>query len=159
MRTSRVPRWLGHYDLMVRSLRDTEIAELLDSAVIARLATIDADGYPHITPIWFLWTGGAFHLTSYSGRPHLARIRAEPRVGLVVDVEHELRADGERPNRQVRVIGDAGLSVDADRAWTERIRDKYIDRTVAPRATERHPVRERILITVTPRALTAVASI
>jgi len=23
-----------------------------------RIATIDADGYPHVTPLWFLWADG-----------------------------------------------------------------------------------------------------
>ncbi|MET9029734.1 pyridoxamine 5'-phosphate oxidase family protein [Nocardia sp. NPDC004168] len=144
---------------MVRALRDAEITELLDADVVARLATIDPDGYPHVTPIWFFWVAGAFYLTSYANRPHLERIRANPRVGLVIDVEDELRADGERPNRQVRVIGDATLSVDASGSWTQRIRRKYVDHTIAPAAARRYPVRERVLITVLPRDITAVASV
>ncbi|WP_083444307.1 MULTISPECIES: pyridoxamine 5'-phosphate oxidase family protein [Gordonia] len=57
---------------------DNGIAELLnrDRDTLARLTTVDTDGYPHVTPIGFLWTSGRFHLTS---RPHLARIRANPR--------------------------------------------------------------------------------
>lgn len=149
----------GSMKLMVRSLQNAEIAELLDADVVARLATIDVDGYPHVTPIWFLWVAGAFYLTSYTDRPHLQRIRTNPRVGLVVDVEDELRADGERPNRQVRVIGNATLSVDTSSIWTQRIRRKYIDHTVAPGAAHSNPVRERVLITVLPHDVTAVASI
>jgi hypothetical protein len=111
---------------MVRPLGKEEIAGLLASDVIARVATIDADGYPHVTPLWFLWADGAFHLTSDAGRPHLARLRANPRAGLVIDVEGEQCADGERPNRQVRAVGDAVLSPDVGGAWTVRIWGKYI---------------------------------
>ncbi|TQM25935.1 pyridoxamine 5'-phosphate oxidase family protein [Nocardia bhagyanarayanae] len=84
---------------MVRRLKTTEIAELLNTDAVARLATIDVDGYPHVMPIWFLWAADVFYFTSYPDRPHLERIRNNPRVGLVIDVEDRLRADGERPNR------------------------------------------------------------
>ncbi|MGD0700506.1 MAG: pyridoxamine 5'-phosphate oxidase family protein [Trebonia sp.] len=40
---------------MVRPLSDEEIAGLLARDVVARVATIDACGYPHVTPLWFLW--------------------------------------------------------------------------------------------------------
>ncbi|MFJ9369942.1 pyridoxamine 5'-phosphate oxidase family protein [Nocardia sp. NPDC101769] len=143
----------------MRSLEDPEVGELLSLDVVAHLATIDSEGYPHVTPIWFLWSDGAFHLTSYTGRPHLGRIMRNPRVGLVIDVEGALRADGERPNKQVRVIGDAKVSDDSNAIWTQRIRAKYIDASIAPGAVGWVPDRERRLITVSPRKITAVASV
>lgn len=136
----------------MRKLREDEIADLLASDVVAHLATVDSAGYPHVTPIWFLWSDGAFHLTSFIDRPHLDRIRCNPRVGLVVEIEDALRPDGERPNQQIRVIGDATVSVDPDGEWTRRIRRKYIGEPVAPE-------RERALITVVPKVFHAVASV
>jgi nitroimidazol reductase NimA-like FMN-containing flavoprotein (pyridoxamine 5'-phosphate oxidase superfamily) len=94
----------------MRKLREDEIVELLARDVVAHLATVDSAGYPHVTPIWFLWSDRAFHLTSFIGRPHLDRIRSNPRVGLVVDIEDALRPDGERPNQQIRVLGDATVA-------------------------------------------------
>jgi nitroimidazol reductase NimA-like FMN-containing flavoprotein (pyridoxamine 5'-phosphate oxidase superfamily) len=52
---------------MVRSLNVEEIAGLLARDVVARVATIDADGYPHVTPLWFLWADGAFTLRAMPG--------------------------------------------------------------------------------------------
>lgn len=118
----------------MRRLERPEIDALLNLDVVARLATIDSDGYPHVTPIWFLWESGRFHLTSFSTRPHLRRIARNPKVGLVIDIEGELRTDGERPNRQVRVIGDA---------------------SIAERAVD----QQRSLIVVTPRDIVGVASV
>jgi nitroimidazol reductase NimA-like FMN-containing flavoprotein (pyridoxamine 5'-phosphate oxidase superfamily) len=69
---------------VARPLREEEIAGLLARDVVARVATIDADGYPHVTPLWFLWADGAIHLASDAGRPHLARLRDNPRAGLVI---------------------------------------------------------------------------
>ena len=67
-------------------------------------ATIDRDGYPHVTPIWFIWQDGRFYLTSYSTRPHVRRCIENPRCGLVVDSEYRSRSDCERPYRDRSVI-------------------------------------------------------
>ena len=39
----------------LRTLSQQEIAHLLHLAIPAQLATLDAAGFPRITPIWFLW--------------------------------------------------------------------------------------------------------
>jgi nitroimidazol reductase NimA-like FMN-containing flavoprotein (pyridoxamine 5'-phosphate oxidase superfamily) len=54
-----------------RRLSDEEIEALLALDIPARLATIDPHGFPHVTPLWFVWDDAAFHLTSYSW--HAAR--------------------------------------------------------------------------------------
>lgn len=145
---------------MARPLSDTETADLLASDTVARLATIDASGYPDVTPLWFLWADGAFHLASDAGRPHLTRIRANPRVGLVIDVEAGQRPDGQRPNKQIRAVGNATLAPDTGAIWTRRIWDKYIDGPTARNALdERLGDRQRVLIRVAPIRMIAVASV
>lgn len=76
-----------------------------------------------------------------------------------MDAEDPLRPDGERPNRQLRVVGDATLSPDPDGIWTARVRSRYLDARIAPGAAGRPPPRARTLITVTPRCLRAIASV
>lgn len=145
---------------MTRPLNDEETADLLASDTVARLATIDASGYPHVTPLWFLWADGVFHLASDAGRPHLARLRANPRAGLVIDVEAAQRPDGQRPNKQVRAVGNATLTPDTGAAWTRRIWDKYINGPAARNALNEHlGDRQRVLITITPVRMTAIASV
>ncbi|MFI9505294.1 pyridoxamine 5'-phosphate oxidase family protein [Nocardia sp. NPDC052566] len=139
----------------MRTLRPAEVAGLLATDIVAHLATIDAAEYPHVTPIWFLWDDGIFRLTSFAGRPHLRRILANPRVGLVIDREAAPRADGQRPNRQLRVIGDAELAADPDGRWTQRIREKYSP----ARAALGDAGRARVLITITPKLVVALASV
>jgi Pyridoxamine 5'-phosphate oxidase len=112
-----------------------------------------------VTPLWFLWADGAFHLTSDAGRPYLARLRANPRAGLVIDAEGEQRADGERPNRQVRAVGDAVLRPDVGGAWTMRIWGKYIDGSAAADLAARLRGRQRVLIRIVPSRVIAVASV
>ncbi|MET0897609.1 MAG: pyridoxamine 5'-phosphate oxidase family protein [Mycobacterium sp.] len=138
----------------MRRLTTNEIDTLLAADVVARLATVDTGGFPHLTPLWFLWADGVFLLTSYAGRPHLDRIGGDPRVGLLIDVEEPQRRDDERPNRQIRVVGTAAVSVDVDGEYTDRIRAKYLGAVTTPAAG-----RARMLITVVPQRWHAVASV
>jgi hypothetical protein len=99
----------------------------------------------------FLREDGAFHLASDAGRPHLARLQANPRAGLVIDIEAGQRPDGQRPNKQIRAVSDATLTPDTGAAWTRRIWDKYINGPTARNALdERLGDRQRMLIRISP---------
>jgi nitroimidazol reductase NimA-like FMN-containing flavoprotein (pyridoxamine 5'-phosphate oxidase superfamily) len=137
-----------------------EIHELLRGDHIARLATIDAAGFPHVTPLRFLWEHEVFHLARDTGRPHLTRIQANPRVGLVIDIQNPERGDGERPNRQVRVVGNAELHHDTDGAWSRRSWAKYMSGQPDPATLSRRlEGRDRTLILIRPNRLIGAASI
>jgi len=142
-----------------RKMSADEIDALLSIAVPAHLATIDHDGFPHVTPLWFIWADGAFYLTSIFDRPHLRRLAANPRAAICVDVEEPERDDGQRPNRQVRAIGTAEMSADDDGLWTGRITDKYVS---GPAAASMHAARvadQRVVIRLKPDRFVAVASV
>jgi hypothetical protein len=55
--------------LRPRPLTAEERAQLLDLEHPAHLASIDPGGFPHITPIWFVWDGAAFVMTSLPDPP------------------------------------------------------------------------------------------
>jgi len=66
-------------------------AALVESARVARLATIAPDGRPHLVPVCFAWTEGRFAI-AIDEKPKrsgpLARVRnieRDPRVTLLVD--------------------------------------------------------------------------
>lgn len=142
-----------------RPLTPEEIEALLALDVPARLATIDAAGFPHVTPLWFVWAEGAFHMTSFPDRPHLRRLGANPHAGLCIDVEEPERGDGERPNRQVRAIGQAELLADAGGAWTRRITEKYVRGPAAPARSAARSADERVVVRLRPRRVVAVTSL
>jgi len=142
-----------------RRLDATEIETLLTLDVPAHLATLDDSGFPHVTPLWFIWEDGRFYMTSIADRPHLERLSHNPHTGLCIDTEDPERPDGQRPNRQVRAIGDAELFPDRQAEWTTRITEKYVRgaataATVATRAAD-----ERVVIRLRPMRLAAVASL
>lgn len=88
------------------------------SARVARLATVGADGRPHLVPITFALTGSTI-VTAVDAKPkttaalrRLANIAANPRVSVLVDHYDEdwtrlwwARADG---RARVLTAGDAG---------------------------------------------------
>ncbi len=132
---------------------------LLVADVPARLATLDRQGFPHVAPLWFIWTDGAFFLTSFPDRLHVRRLERDPRAGICVDVEAPEREDGERPNRQVRAVGSAELFADDRGVWTRRITRKYITGAVAAERAEQRAAQPRTVIRLAPARLVAVASV
>lgn len=98
-------------------------------------------------------------MTSIADRPHLQRLSRNPRAGLCIDTEDHERDDGQRPNRQVRAIGDAELFRDDRATWTTRITEKYLHGPAAAASVAARAADERIVICLRPTRLVAVASV
>ena len=49
------------------------------------LTTVDADGQPQSSPVWFVWHDDAVHIASEPTATKLANIDANPRVALHLD--------------------------------------------------------------------------
>ncbi len=142
-----------------RRLASDEIETLLAADVPARLATLDRDGFPHVTPLWFVWTDGAFYMTSLVDRPHVRRLMRDPRAGVCVDLEDPERIDGQRPNRQVRAVGSAELLPDREATWTTRITEKYVRGPATAHRIDTRAADQRVAIRLLPGRLVAVASV
>lgn len=50
-----------------------------------RVATVAADGTPHVSPLWFVWDGTSLWIYSLSRSRRWADLRADSRVAVVVD--------------------------------------------------------------------------
>jgi PPOX class probable F420-dependent enzyme len=66
----------------MRGLTPDEIAEFLAGAVVARIATVDEDGFPYITPLWQEWRDGAFYLVPREKTVFVNHIKRDPRVAV-----------------------------------------------------------------------------
>jgi PPOX class probable F420-dependent enzyme len=51
------------------------------------LATNRPDGFPHLSPIWFLYQDDTVFMELAESRLHLANLRRDPRASLMVDVD------------------------------------------------------------------------
>ena len=52
----------------------------------AAVATINADGSPHVVPLWFVWPEDAIYLSTRRDGRTWANVSAEPRVAVTIDL-------------------------------------------------------------------------
>jgi nitroimidazol reductase NimA-like FMN-containing flavoprotein (pyridoxamine 5'-phosphate oxidase superfamily) len=134
-----------------------EIEDVLALDVPARLATIDPDGYPRITPIWFVWENGAFYMTSVENKIQLRNLHRNPAASISVDIESPDSGKGYRSNRQVKGKGTARLFKD-DGSWTRRITLKYLTGPEAERMADTRVAMPRLVIELPPDNLFGLAA-
>jgi PPOX class probable F420-dependent enzyme len=71
---------------MTTGLSDAAI-ELLDSDAVATLATLNADGSPHLSMAWVGFEEGEIVIGSITDQRKLRNIRRDPRVSLTVQTD------------------------------------------------------------------------
>ena len=109
------------------ALTDAERDAFLTRKLVCRLATTRADGWSHVTPLWYVWEDGKFLLSLGDSRLHLANIRRDDHVTLCVDVDPRL--DGsEQPVIGAVCFGIAELVEDQRevRRMNELIEVRYL---------------------------------
>lgn len=114
---------------------------MLAEPVIANLATVGADGTPHVTPVWVDVDGGDVVINTPEGRAKVRNLRRSPRVAVsVVD-----------PQNPYRVLALQGTVIDI----TDQNADSHIDRLAAKYlGVDTYPMRQpgeqRLKITIRP---------
>ncbi|MFI1017689.1 pyridoxamine 5'-phosphate oxidase family protein [Streptomyces sp. NPDC020965] len=63
----------------------TELDAFLTERRTCRVATVSADGRPHVSALWFAWDGTALWLYSITRSRRWAELRRDPRLAVVVD--------------------------------------------------------------------------
>ncbi|MGW0567069.1 pyridoxamine 5'-phosphate oxidase family protein [Streptomyces tauricus] len=66
-----------------------ELDEFLTTQRTCRVATVSADGAPHVSTLWFVWDGESLWLYSITRSKRWADLRRDPRVAVVVDTGEE----------------------------------------------------------------------
>jgi PPOX class probable F420-dependent enzyme len=128
--------------------RDAFLAELR----VARLATQREDGWPHVTPIWYVWDGDRFVLTLGKSRRHLANIARDPHVTLIVDEDPRM-TDLTKSPRAVVCYGLGRLVEDEARAREigTKVEDRYLPADVrGPELDELLWFEGRVGVEITP---------
>jgi nitroimidazol reductase NimA-like FMN-containing flavoprotein (pyridoxamine 5'-phosphate oxidase superfamily) len=72
------PEWMGKN----RKLTPVEVKEFLHEPVVARIATIDENGVPYVTPVWQEWDGEAFWMVVRERAAWIGHIKTNPNVGV-----------------------------------------------------------------------------
>jgi PPOX class probable F420-dependent enzyme len=118
---------------------------VLERPRTAKLATVRADGRPHVAPIWIDLDGDTVVFNTGADSVKGRNIRREPRVMLCVD-------DESPPFGFVVVEGVAELvdDLDALRAWATRIGGRYMGADRAEEFGARNGVAGELLVRVRP---------
>jgi PPOX class probable F420-dependent enzyme len=135
------------------ALTTEERDEFLTGKRIGRLATNREDGWPHLTPIWYVWEGDRFVLTLGKSRRHLRNIARDPHVTLCVD-EDPLTTDLTKSPRAVVCFGLAKLVEDEAgvREITGKVEQRYLPEDVrGPELDELLWFEGRVGVEITPQ--------
>jgi PPOX class probable F420-dependent enzyme len=127
---------------------------LLHRTRTAKLATVRADGRPHVAPVWFVMDGDNVIFTTWHATVKAMNLRRDPRVCLCVD-------DEAPPFSFVQIEGTATLSEDLDdlRHWATRIAGRYMGADQAEAYGRRNGVPGELLVRVTPTRILAQKNI
>jgi PPOX class probable F420-dependent enzyme len=117
---------------------------LLD-APVATLGTIDPEGRPQLTEIWFLHEDGELKLWLNDGRAKTRNLRERPVCSLLI-------LDLQNPRRYLEVRGRARLTPDPDYAYAPKLGAKYgMDLSQID-----EPGESRVVVTIEPEKVYAV---
>jgi PPOX class probable F420-dependent enzyme len=66
-------------------MTDAEIAALLGECKSLQVATLDKDGAPHLTTVWFAVHEGAYLFETYGKSQKVVNLRRDPRVAVLAE--------------------------------------------------------------------------
>ena len=129
-------------------------AFLLDHTRTAKLATVRADGRPHVAPDWFDLDGETLVFNTGQDTVKGRNMQRDPRVCLCIE-------DDQPPFSFVIIEGTVTLSDDpADLLhWATRIAGRYMGADQAAQYGARNGVPGELLVRVTPTKIVAQANI
>ena len=129
-------------------------AFLLERPRTAKLATVRADGRPHVAPIWFDLDDDTLVFTTWHTTVKAANLRRDPRICLCID-------DDTPPYAFVIFEGITTLSEDpADLLrWASSIAGRYMGSDQAEAFGKRNGVPGELLVRVTPTRVVAKTKI
>ncbi len=114
---------------------------LTKKKAFANLATVNPDGTPQVTPVWFDWDGSRLRINTAKGRVKDKNLRRTPAVALTI-------MDPDNPYRYIQVKGRvANVTESGADAHIDALSKKY---TGQERYAKRTPGEVRVIFTITP---------
>lgn len=103
-------------------MSETEIREFLEGGGTVQLALYGPDGYPDITPMWFVLDGDTLWMRTYARSQKVVNARRDPRCCALIET-----GDRYLELRGVQITGDLLITDDVERiCWVAaRLMVKY----------------------------------
>lgn len=119
-----------------------------------KLATVRANGAPHVAPVWVALDGDRIVFTTGENTVKGKAIRRDPRVALSFDDERP-------PFTFVIVEGEATISRDMDELlhWATLLGGRYMGEELAEQYGRRNAVEGELLVRVEPTKIIGIADI
>ena len=108
-----------------------EIDRFLQQKLVARLTSIRPDGYPHTTPLWYVWDGESLWCELGAGarpRQHIRNLRRNPKLCVAIDRDARPEHGGVFDAQGVVMRGTVELST--DEALQEEVMRKVLRKYV-----------------------------
>ena len=131
-------------------LFDQETLQFLERPLLMRLATLGADGYPQVTPVWFVQDGGRLYVSTEKERTKHRNMLRDPRVGASIDADH--------PYRGVSVKGIAHLHEEHIDARVRQIVARYVPAIELDALVNWLFKGPRVLIEITPVSVVKIGA-
>jgi len=118
-----------------RPLSQEELAQFLQTPLVARLACLNREGRPHVVPVWQEWDGKAFYVAAWEGSLWADYLQENPSVSLTID-------EPWTPLRRVVARGEAVQLQETDypggtQALVTRLRQRYLGDAISKRVRGR----------------------
>jgi PPOX class probable F420-dependent enzyme len=115
--------------------------DLLEKKAFASLATVNVDGTPQVTPVWFDWDGSHIRINTAKGRIKDKNLRSRPTVALAI-------MDPDNPYRYLQIKGRvASVTETGADAHIDALAKKYLGK-------DRYPYRKadevRVIFAIAP---------
>jgi PPOX class probable F420-dependent enzyme len=94
------------------------VREFLQKPLIARMSTIDPEGYPHTVPVWFMLDGEDIVVISVSSTRKVGHIRANPKGAVTIGGDP---GDG----AGYLIKGEFSIEADPDDVWVKKLTYRY----------------------------------
>jgi len=134
------------------SMSNDEIKTFLARPIIARIATVRANGSPQLAPMWFLYEDGVMYMSTRTYAAKVKHIQKNPRVAVVVD---EMVAP--LKNKVVTIEGTAEILTTGVKEVTTKIYHKYagVDGSATPQAQQSINT-PRVILKITPKKIETI---
>ncbi len=120
-------------------MSDDEIVEFIDHSRTATMATLSADGRPHLVAMWYAVVDGAIWIETKAKSQKAINLRRDPRLTLMIE-------DGETYNtlRGVSIEGEAEI-VDSDPDVLLRVGISVWERYTGPYTDDMRPFVDQMM--------------
>lgn len=138
----------------MKEMSPEEVRAFLASGTrTAKLATVRADGRPHVAPVWFALDGDDVVFMTWHESVKGRSLLRDGRTTLIVD-------DETFPYSFVMIEGTATASTGEDdrRQWSRRIAERYVPSDLVDEYARRNAVEGELVVRVVPRRVVARAA-